>query len=75
MITTVPAVRPVTTPVVASTLPLELLELHEPPGKSSLRVVLAATHTTFVPWIVVGIGFTVTAVDVATTVLVQPVPG
>ena len=51
---------PVTTPVPLPTVTKVLLALHTPPGVGSLSVTLDPTHTTAVPLIGSGKGFTVT---------------
>ena len=57
MILVVPDTSPVTTPVVAFTDPMAgELELHVPPGVTSVRSVVRPTHTVGVPLIVAGIG-------------------
>lgn len=62
----VPAVTPVTMPIVPSAireLPLELL--HVPVAGVLFNVVVAPAQTVFVPVIVVGSSFTVTMVELA----------
>jgi len=57
MILVVPDTSPVTTPVVEFTDPMAgELELHVPPGVTSVRSVVRPTHTVGVPLIVAGIG-------------------
>ena len=71
VIRAVPAETPVTTPVTASIAAiagLALLHVPGPPGEALLSVVIDPTHTTGVPSIGSGFGFTV---KVAATV--QPV--
>ena len=66
----VPVATPVTIPVVAPTVAVAvLLLLQPPPVVASLSVVVAPMHTTAVPVITPGNGFTVTA-----AVIVHPVP-
>ena len=66
----VPVDTPVTIPVVAPTVAVAvLLLLHVPPVVGSLSVVVAPMHTTAVPVIAAGSGFTVTV-----AVFVHPVP-
>ena len=65
----VPAVRPLTRPVVDPTVAtVVLLLLQAPPRTDSLKLIVAPSHTEFGPVIVAGSGFTVTIV-----VAVQPV--
>ena len=66
----VPAIEPVTTPVVGDMVALPLLLLHVPPAGVEFKVVVKPTQTLVVPVIVVGFGFTVTT---AVTDGVQPV--
>jgi hypothetical protein len=64
-----PALIPVTTPVVASTVALRvLLLLHVPPVLGWVSVVVSPTHTLGVPAMAANVLFTVT-----TVVLKQPV--
>lgn len=69
---TVPAATPVTVPVVPDpatvAVPVALL-LHVPPGVTSVRLMEAPVHTTELPEIAAGWGFTVTIDEAA-----QPVP-
>ncbi len=69
VITAVPAVIPVTTPVPAPTEATDvLLLLHAPPPVASLSVVVAPTHALAVPVITDGVGDTVNV-----AVVLQPV--
>ena len=63
-----PAVTPVTLPVVELAVALALLLVHVPPVTASLSVVLRPAHTVGVPVMVAGTGLTVKA-----RVLMQPV--
>jgi hypothetical protein len=58
----VPAVTPVTNPVVEFTVALALLLLQEPPGVPSVAVMDCPAHTEAGPPIGPGVGFTVTVV-------------
>lgn len=61
VIVVVPTVRPVTTPVVASTDPMAgALLLQVPPAGVELRVVVAPRHAMLIPVMAVGVGVTVT---------------
>ena len=63
MITEVPAVTPVTSPVTEFTFVFALLLLQAPPARASLRDVVSPSHTVGVPEIADGAAFTVTTVD------------
>ena len=67
VIVDVPAIAPVTTPVVGTTVALPLLLVHVPPAGVEFNVVVKPTHTLVVPVSVVGLGLTVTGV-----VMIQP---
>lgn len=70
MIVAVPVVTPVIVPVVAPAVAVVVLLLVQlPPVVASLSVDVAPMHTTAVPVIAAGNGFTVTV-----AVFVQPVP-
>jgi len=61
VITAVPAVTPVTTPVAGTTVALALPLLQVPPGTLSDKVIVEPIHTANVaPVIAAGAGFTVT---------------
>lgn len=61
MIVVVPTVIPPTTPVVASTVPIDgLLLLHVPPAGVEVSVVVAPRHAILIPVIADGVGVTVT---------------
>ena len=65
VITAIPVLMPVTTPVPASTVALETLLLdHVPPVAPAASVVVAPGHTCSVPVTGPGIGVTVTITDV-----------
>ena len=69
MIVAVPDVPPVITPVVKMMLAVAVaLLLQLPPAVASVNVVLRPEHTSRVPMIAAGNGFTVT-----TSVMIQPV--
>lgn len=55
----VPVATPVTTPLREPTLTCAELQLHQPPGIASVRVVLLPVHTADAPMIAVGKGLTV----------------
>ena len=65
----VPAVPPVTTPVVEFTVADVELLLHVPPAVASVSVIVAPTHTAVGPVMAVGAG-----VIVMVLVARQPVP-
>lgn len=69
VIIALPAVTPVTTPKLASTVAIDVLPLvHVPPVVALARVVVNPSHTCKPPVITAGSGFTV-----ATSVRIQPV--
>lgn len=63
VITDVPEAMPLTIPVTEPTLALALLLLHVPPDGVAFNVVVNPTQTFKVP-VMIGLGLTVTGVDI-----------